>query len=95
MNLLQIRQRRERISVTERNEDDTVVSQGTERAKEGRLLSTTGTGSRDEHASVLARELAGSPELTSGVPEGLYPTQQRERNEARGGKEDGEGEKRR
>lgn len=71
MHLLKVALQLEGMRVTKRDVDDTVVGQGTERAEEGRLLSTTKASSRDEHASILASQLSASPECTGGVPQGL------------------------
>jgi hypothetical protein len=86
MNLLDIALQLKRMRVPKRDVDNPVMGQSAKRAKEGRLLSTTKAGSRDEHASVLARELATSPESPSGVPQGLYPTQRGEMRSEREGK---------
>lgn len=68
MNLAQVGQLGEDILVTERNEDDTVVGQGGERAVDGHLLASTRSAGGNEDTGVLSSESTLSPEATGSIP---------------------------
>jgi len=59
--------------VSERNVNNAVVSEGAQSSDGSRFLSTTETGSGDEHSSVLVGERTLLPLATSLVPEDLEP----------------------
>lgn len=55
--------------VSERNIDDSVVSESRERVESSDLLPTTLPTGRDEETGVFAGESTGSPKTTSGIDE--------------------------
>lgn len=59
------------VLVSQRNEVEAVMGQSAQRSDRSRLLTTTGAGSRDEKAGVLAVVTTGGPLLASRVPESL------------------------
>jgi len=71
MDLIQVREKRERVGVSEGNKDDAVVCVCREGSYECGLLSAAVAGCRDEHSCVFSRELAACPELARRVPECL------------------------
>jgi hypothetical protein len=75
----EVRQLCKGIRIAKGNKVDAMSSKGREDCKDSCLLATTGTTSRDKHASGLTLQLSLLPELASGVPEGL----QKERVPAR------------
>ena len=71
MDLAKVGDLREGLGVTERNVENSMVSEGRHGGNGGRLLTTTeGTGG-DEETGVLAVETTAGPESTGLVPEGL------------------------
>ena len=71
MNFFQVGQEREDGLVTERNENDTVVTQRGESGVHSHFLSSTRCTGGNEDAGVFSSEGTFSPETTGGIPEGL------------------------
>jgi hypothetical protein len=71
MHLRQARELSKRVRVPQWHEEHAVVRERADRRQDCRLLSSTLACGRREHARVLARETAGSPEARGQVPESL------------------------
>jgi hypothetical protein len=71
MDLIQVREKRERVGVSEWNKDDAVACVCREGSYECGFLSAAVAGCRDEHSCAFSRELAACPELARRVPECL------------------------
>ena len=71
VNFLDIGQLRERMRVSKRNVDQSVVGERGHSRDSGRLLASSGTRGGDEDPGVLSSELAARPERAGGVPECL------------------------
>jgi len=70
-NLGEISEDGEGVLVSERNKDETVVSEGAHGGDGSRLLASSHGSSGDEHTDVLARESTLAPESAGGVDERL------------------------
>ena len=71
MDFREIRQLAEGRGIAQGDEGDAVVSEGRQACNSRGLLTTTMATSGDEHASVLALQLALLPQLAGGIPECL------------------------
>lgn len=71
MDFREIRQLAEGRGIAQGDEGDAVVSEGREACNSRGLLATAMATSGDEHASVLALQLALLPQLAGGIPKCL------------------------
>ena len=71
MNFVHVGQEGEDVLVAERHEEDTVGSQGGERAVDGYLLPSTRSAGGNENTGVLSSERSLGPEATGSIPECL------------------------
>lgn len=71
MNFRQVSKLGESFGVSERDEDDSVMSQGAQCVGNSGLLSTSWAGSGNENTSIFTSEGSGLPKFTGRVPECL------------------------
>lgn len=71
VNFAQVSQLLKAMSVSEGDNDQTVMDEGGEGGDVDGFLASSETCSGNEHAGVLSGERTGSPKLACSVPEGL------------------------
>ena len=72
VNLAHVGQLSERLGVSQRDVDDSMVAQGGHGRKVGRLLPATQCTGRHEDTGVLSVEAARGPDATGSIPKCLY-----------------------
>ena len=71
MNFFKVGKVRESVAITERDIDDSMVSEGRHARQIRGFLTSAWPSSRNEDCGIFSCELSSSPKLAGGVPESL------------------------